>query len=146
MGTIAFSAFKGSVAALTGAALALLLAACGTTLEVSRFYASPGLFDAYTCPQIADQMVTLETEGRRLEGLMAKADREASGVIVSRIAYEPDYLANRGQVRELQKASATKKCPNLPPPAPASPGTTANPVAATPLNAPPVESGDDLFR
>jgi hypothetical protein len=59
-------------------------------------------------------MQATKAEGERLEGLMARASKDASGQFISNIAYEPDYLANRGEMHELQK-SAAANCPNLPP-------------------------------
>ena len=45
-----------------------------------------------------------------LEGLMAKAGPDASGHFVSTIAYRPEYLQLRGQMNEIRKTSAEKKC------------------------------------
>ncbi len=101
-------------AALLSVALAVLLSACGTSQQMSSLLVAPGKYDIYTCPQIADQMQVTETEGQRLEGLMARASKDASGQFISNIAYEPDYLANRGEMHELRKSAAAKNCPNLP--------------------------------
>ena len=120
MGTIGFATSKRPAAAMAGAALALLLSACGSTQDASRFFAEPGKYDVYTCPQIVDQMAAIEAQGRRLEGLMARVGRDASGPIINSIAYEPDYLNNRGELRELQKSAAAKNCPPAPPPVPKS--------------------------
>jgi hypothetical protein len=95
-------------------AAAAVLSACGTSGDVSSLLVSPGKYDIYTCPQIADEMVTVEAQGRKLEGLMARADQEPSGQFVNSIAYEPDYLTYRGEMRELQKSAAAKNCKNLP--------------------------------
>ncbi len=105
---------KCGVAALVAAALAALLSACGTAEEASRFVVAPGKYDIYTCPQIADQMVTTQAEVARLEGLMARASQGEGGQAISEIAYGPDYLANRGDLRELRKSAAAKNCANVP--------------------------------
>jgi len=117
MGTIGFPACRRLATAIAGAAL---LSACGSMQDVSRFYVNPGQYDVYTCPQIADQLAATEKEGQRLEEMMAKADRDLSGPVINSIAYEPDYLANRGQMRELKKSAAAKNCPPPPPPTPKS--------------------------
>ncbi len=103
---------------LAAGALAALLSACGTQ-DVSGLLVSPGKYDIYTCPQIADRMQTVTVEGQKLEGLMARASKEPSGQFVNAIAYEPDYQANRGEMRELQKSAAAKNCTNIPASAPA---------------------------
>jgi len=41
---------------------------------------------------------------------MAKAGPDASGHFVSTIAYRPEYLQLRGQMNEIRKTSAEKKC------------------------------------
>ena len=101
-------------AALLGAALSVVLSACGAQ-DVSGLLVSPGKYDIYTCAQIADRMQAVEEEGQRLEGLMARASQNSSGQFISNIAYEPDYLSNRGEMRELQKSAAAKNCPPVPP-------------------------------
>jgi hypothetical protein len=100
--------------AVFGAGLAALLSACGTSLQTSSLLVAPGKYDIYTCAQIADRMQDVDTEGKKLEGLMARASQDASGRFVSNIAYEPDYLTNRGEMNELRKSAAAKNCTNLP--------------------------------
>ena len=68
-------------------------------------------------------MEAVQKEGQRLEGLMARASKDAGGKIIGTIAYEPDYLTNRGELRELQKSAAAKNCTNV---AVASPGGRAS--------------------
>jgi hypothetical protein len=101
-------------AAAVAAALAGLLSACGSVDEASRFVVAPGKYDIYTCPQIADRMKDVEAEGRKLEALIARAEQGPSGQFVSNIAYGPDYLSNRGDMRELKKSAAQKNCTGLP--------------------------------
>jgi|SRR6185312_13729227 len=120
MGQPAHAAIKRIAAAAAGVALAALLSACGSTADVSRLVIAPGKYDIYTCRQIADQMQVTETEGRRLEGLMARASQGAGGAFINDIAYEPEYVANRGEARELRASAASKHCPSVP--AEAAPG------------------------
>jgi hypothetical protein len=108
---------------LVAAFLAAALAACGTSQDTGGFFVAPGRYDIYTCAQIADSMEAVQKEGQRLEGLMARASKDASGRIVNAIAYESDYQANRGALRELQKSAAAKNCTNV---AVASPGGRAS--------------------
>lgn len=114
MGTLESPALQRIAAAMICAALAGSLAACGTAEEASRFVVAPGKYDIYTCPQIADQMEKTLAEVARLEGLMARASQGEGGRAISEIAYGPDYLANTGDLRELRKSAAEKKCANVP--------------------------------
>jgi len=124
MGTLGSPALKRITAAMFVIVLAAVLSACGTSETMTRFVVAPGKYDIYTCPQIADQMKATETEGRRLEGLMARASQSAGGAFVSNIAYEPEYVANRGEARELRSSAAAKHCPNVP--AEAEPGSRSS--------------------
>jgi hypothetical protein len=90
------------------------LSGCGTPQQTSSLLVAPGKYDTYTCAQIADRMQDVDTEGKKLEGLMARASQDASGRFVSNIAYGPEYLANRGEMNELRKSAAAKNCTNLP--------------------------------
>lgn len=96
------------------AGLAVLLSGCGTPQQTSSLLVAPGKYDTYTCAQIADRMQDVDTEGKKLEGLMARASQDASGRFVSNIAYAPVYLANRGEMNELQKSAAAKNCTDVP--------------------------------
>jgi len=100
-----------------------LLAACGTSGDVSSLLVQPGKYDIYTCPQIADRMQEVVAQDQKLEALMARASKETSGEVVNAIAYDPEYQANRGEMRELQKSAAAKNCPATPSATPASHGS-----------------------
>ena len=91
-----------------------LLAACGTSGDVSGLLVSPGKYDIYTCPQIADRMQEVVEQDQKLEALMARASKETSGEVVNAVAYDPEHQANRGEMRELRKSAAAKNCSNLP--------------------------------
>jgi len=122
MGTPGSPALKRIATAMICAALAAALSACGTAEEVSRFVVAPGKYDIYTCPQIADQMEKTQAEVTKLEGLMARASQGEGGRAIGEIAYGPDYLANTGDLRELRKSAAEKKCANVP----SAPGARAS--------------------
>jgi hypothetical protein len=118
------AALRRIAAATLGVALAAIVSACGTSGDMSRLLVAPGKYDIYSCPQIADRMQTTEEEGQKLEALIARASQDESGKIIGNIAYGPDYLANRGEMRELRKSAAAKNCTNLP--AEALPGSRAS--------------------
>ena len=47
---------------------------------------------------------------QQLEKLIAKAGDASTAVIVSDLAYRPEYVQLRGEMNELRKASTEKKC------------------------------------
>jgi hypothetical protein len=49
-----------------------------------------------------------------LEALMARAGPGTDALLVSAVAYRPEYLAVRGEMNELRAAAATKKCDFVP--------------------------------
>ena len=115
---------KRTAAQLLGGALAGFLCGCGTGQDVSNLLIQPGKYDIYTCRQITDRLETVEQDIQKLEGLMARASPGAGGSVVSAVAYDPEYQADRGDERELRKAAAAKNCTNLP--APSTPTARAS--------------------
>ncbi len=96
--------------------LATLLASCigsqggNTDDNLSRALVAPGKFVLYTCPEIAEKAAATAKRQRELEALMAKAGTSGAGELVSAVAYRPEYLENRGDMNELRKAAADKRC------------------------------------
>jgi hypothetical protein len=136
MGKTGTQTLRRSAAALA-IGMAASLSACGGSQDISKLLVAPGKYDIYTCPQIADRMHDVDEQDKKLEGLMARAGQGTGGDFVNDIAYEPDYLANRGEMRELRKSAAAKNCPSVPPSAattsaapPATPGTPQAPSSS----------------
>ena len=102
------------------ALLAVVLSACtapsgGSSDDtVSRFLVAPGKYVLYSCPEIAVQAAATAARERELERLMAKADVDAGGRLVSAIAYRPEYLERRGEMNELRQAAVAKDCKFVP--------------------------------
>lgn len=94
------------VAALAAAAL------CGCASEDSagRFLVTPDKFVLYNCAQLSDAAQANFTRQQELEKLMAKAGTGGGAVIVSDLAYRPEYVQLRGEMSELRKATAAKNC------------------------------------
>jgi len=113
------------LAALLAAVVALT--GCGTASDVSgedklgRMLVAPGKYSVYSCDDIARQAVTSAERARTLEQLMAKAGVDASGRLVSAMAYEPEYAERRGELNELRVAAREKNCKAVPGLDPASP-------------------------
>ena len=102
------------------ALLAAMLSACtapsgGSSDDtVSRFLVAPGKYVLYSCPEIAVQAAATAARERELERLMAKANVDAGGRLVSAIAYRPEYLERRGEMNELRQAAVAKDCKFVP--------------------------------
>jgi hypothetical protein len=95
---------------------ASLLAGCAANEQdsTSRFLVAPGKFVLFNCAQIKQ---TAEENGKRqheLEALMVKAGNDAAGRLVSAAAYKPEYFQLRGEMADLRRAAADKKCKFVP--------------------------------
>jgi hypothetical protein len=107
-------------ATLTIAVLAAaLLSGCAASDDASgRFLVQPDRYQLYSCRELAEAAQSIGARERELEGLMTKAGSDASGRFVSTVAYRPEYLMLRGQMNEIRKTAAEKKCkfsPDAPP-------------------------------
>jgi hypothetical protein len=107
----------GRTAAVFLIAAAALLAACGTSssndendASMSRFLVAPGRYVLFNCQQIAQQAKVNGERMRALEGLMAKSGSD----LVNAIAYKPEYLQLRGEMDDLRREAADKKCKSVP--------------------------------
>jgi hypothetical protein len=88
-----------------------LLSGCAASDDASgRFLVQPDRYQLYSCRELAEAAQTIVARQLELEGLMAKAGPDASGQFVSTIAYRPEYLQLRGQMNEIRRTSAEKKC------------------------------------
>lgn len=102
-------------AAVLGAVLlAAALGSCATSEDrVASFYADPAKFMLYPCPALAVRAREVAERDRELQALMAKAGADPAGRLVTAAAYRNEYFAGRGEMREIEKAAANKKCPPM---------------------------------
>jgi hypothetical protein len=104
-----------TVIAASIAALAAMLAGCAMTDDqAARFLVAPDKYVLYNCDEIAREAQTAAARERELRQLIAKADVDASGRLVSTVAYRPDYLSVRGEINELRAAAVAKHCDGVP--------------------------------
>jgi hypothetical protein len=100
-----------------GSALILAggLAACTTSQsppsESGSFLVAQGKYRFYDCGQLAKQTAASEKRQRELTALIAKANQGAGGGLVSALSYEPDLAIARGELAEIRREKAEKKCP-----------------------------------
>jgi len=120
---------------LIAAAIAgLALSGCASE-TASRIFVEPDRYVLYSCKELATQALGNSGRQHDLERLMEKAG-PGSGQIASAMAYQPEYAQLRGEMTQLRKAAADRKCPPLPsgppassgPPAPAPSGHASGPV------------------
>jgi hypothetical protein len=108
------------------AAVALLVAAiglggcAGMSDGMSTAFADPAQFDLYECKQLDTSRKALAVRTAELQGLMAKAETGAAGVVVAELAYRNEYIAVRGQAKFAEEAWQRNRCHNAAPP-PAAP-------------------------
>lgn len=108
-------------------ALALGLGACasgGGSPFGSSVFVDPSKYDLYNCQQLATARKAADDRVVELEGLMAKAETGAGGALVSGLAYQTDYRAQRAQRDAIDEKLASNNCSAelAPPPAAAPSG------------------------
>lgn len=87
------------------------LAGCAMSDDnLARTLVAPGRYTLYTCPELATEAKNLASRQHALEGLMARAGSGVGGDIVNATAYRPEYLSNRGLLRDVREEGATKNC------------------------------------
>jgi len=65
----------------------------------------------YDCKQLAGAQAHFAERDQELSRLIARAKEGAGGSLVSALAYDPDYYSNLGELRDVQREMAEKKCP-----------------------------------
>lgn len=107
-------------------ALAIGLGACASgsgSSFGSSVFVDPSKYDLYNCQQLATARKGANDRVIELEGLMAKAETGAGGALVSGLAYQTDYRAQRAQRDAIDEKLASNNCSAevAPAPAPAAP-------------------------
>ena len=123
--------FHSRAAALGALLLAGLLAGCaaGEQDSVSRFLVAPGRFVLFNCAEIKQQAELNSKRQLELEALIAKAGDSSAGQLASAVAYKPEYYQLRGEMTDLRRTAADKKCKFVP-----SVARAAQPVGVAPLH------------
>jgi hypothetical protein len=104
----------------------LVLAGCATGEKAEDFYVAPGKYVLYDCQQLAGTAAHFEERKKELEGLIARAKQGPGGELASALAYDADYAANLGELKDVHREQAEKNC---------SPDIKAAPVAPAPPKA-----------
>ena len=86
---------RSAVIAVTVAALAVALSGCAMPDEqLARFMVAPDKYMLYTCDDIAKETQAAAAREQELRQLMAKADVDAPGRLVSAVAYSILFLSH----------------------------------------------------
>jgi len=105
------------------AAIPALLAGCAVSGEHAEdFYVAPGKYIFYDCTQLAGTAAHFARRIKELKGLMARARQGVGGELVSAMAYNSDYYSALGELKDIRREQAEKKCSsdlNVAPTAPA---------------------------
>ena len=118
---------------------ATLLAGCATAEDrVGGLLVAPGGYEFYSCQQLADRVASLKVRRTELEHLMAKAESDPAGKVMSTIGYRPEYLQVGGQIQDVERTARAKQCDLS-----AAPAKPAQPV---PQRATPARRGQEKPR
>jgi hypothetical protein len=98
--------------AIAGALAAALYAGASSADDAgwSHFLVAPGKFILFSCQQLDVQAKANLLRMRELEGLMAKSGSEFANAI----AYKPEYLQLQGELADIEREAADKKCKAAP--------------------------------
>jgi hypothetical protein len=87
------------------------LAGCSTiTPDESTFFADPARYDLYDCKQLAEVRKNMTDRVDELARLMAKAQTATGGAVVSELAYRPDYMSARGNLKLINRVWDDNHC------------------------------------
>ena len=103
------------------AALALAVLLCGAASAdddaMSHFLVAPGKYILFNCQQLDVAAKNNQKRIAELEALMAKSGSEFANMV----AYRPEYLQLRGEMADMRREAADKKCKSTPGAGPAKP-------------------------
>jgi hypothetical protein len=94
--------------------LAGFLAGCSTPgsgeSRMSFMSVPPGRYLNYTCPQLEGRAAGVNARRTQLEQLMGKAGTSLDGRVIGFVAYQAEYSELGGDLIELRRTAAEKKC------------------------------------
>lgn len=93
------------------AVLATTIGGCAVSGErADDFYVAPGKYVFYDCHQLAGVAAHFEERDKELKDLMARAKQGPGGELISAMAYNSDYASNLGELKDVRREQAEKKC------------------------------------
>lgn len=91
------------------------LLGCAQNLDLGILYAAPGKYDYLRCEDLPGRLANALKREKELSDLMIRANQEASGAVVSVVAYSADLAQVRADIKILRQAAVDKKCGNIEP-------------------------------
>ena len=114
-------------------AMAAALAGCASTEDTAAtLLVAPGDYDLYPCSQLVNTVTGLKARKLQLEQLMARAETDIGGKVMSTMGYRPDYLRVIGELKSAEATLREKRCEVPPPATPAAAPPKAKPGAKRP--------------
>ena len=96
---------------IVAVAIPVVLGGCAVSGERAEdFYVAPGKYIFYDCKQLAGVSAHFQQRDKELRDLMARAKQGAGGELVSAMAYYSDYYSNLGELKDVRREQAEKKC------------------------------------
>lgn len=90
--------------------LCLALAACAGGAHPEDAFVAPGKYVLYDCQQLAEVEAKFVQRDVELTRLIARARAGEGGNLVAATVYEPDYYSNLGELKDVRREEADKKC------------------------------------
>jgi hypothetical protein len=88
----------------------LTLAACAGGAHPEDAFVAPGKYVLYDCQQLAEAEAKFAQRDVELTRLMTRARAGAGGNLVAATVYEPEYYSNLGELKDVRREEADKKC------------------------------------
>lgn len=96
--------------AVLSAVLAVTAVLAGCAGSDTFSLSQPGKYNVYNCVLLNENGIALVRRERELEDLIRKAEQGAGGKIASALAYRNEYNITQGDLREIERVGAEKKC------------------------------------
>lgn len=103
-----------TVPGLLGLFAIAVLPGCASDDSAGRFLVQPDKYVLYNCKELATATQANAKRRNELEALMVKAGPDASGKLVSNLAYRPEYTQLHGEMNELHRTALAKNCKEVP--------------------------------
>ncbi|RAI37686.1 hypothetical protein CH338_15340, partial [Rhodoplanes elegans] len=93
-----------------------LLGGCAQNLDLGILYAAPGKYDYLRCEDLPGRLAGAIGREKQLSDLIARANQEPSGAVVSSAAYSADLAQARAEQKLLRQTAVDKNCGSIEPP------------------------------
>lgn len=92
------------------ACVALALSLVGCTFDLDQAFVRPGMYELYSCAQLAAEKTTTINKAKELHERKAKAAVGTDGKAIGFLVYEPDIRTTQANLRLIERTAAAKNC------------------------------------